>query len=174
MIHPKQGHGDMILTCKERLISELRKDDKRFHRYFQTSTAQFDHLEALLKPVLRKAYTNLRTPITVGECLAVTLRYLATGDSFTTIAFNYRMGLSTVSTIVGETCAALWDVLVDTHMPTPTEETWIQCEKRFRQVWNFPNCIGAIDGSMFVYRHQQIVDHFSSVTRELSLSFFLH
>ena len=74
-----------------RLVPELRKDEKRFHIYFRMNTAQFDHLEMLLKPVLRKDYTNLRTPISVGERLA--LRYLATGDAFTTIAFNYRMGM---------------------------------------------------------------------------------
>ena len=48
---------------------------------------------------------------------------------------------------VGKTCPAPWNVLEDTYMPTPTEETWMQCE-RFKQVslWNFPNCVGAIDG----------------------------
>ena len=50
-----------------RLIPELRNfDKKRFHMYFHMSTVQFDHLEELLKPVLRKDHTNLRTPISVG------------------------------------------------------------------------------------------------------------
>ena len=90
-----------------KLIPELRKDEKRFHMYFWMNTAQFDYLEQLLKPHIKKEATNYRMPITVGERLAVTLRFLATGDSFITISFNYRMGLQTVANIVEETCAAI-------------------------------------------------------------------
>ncbi|XP_050305580.1 uncharacterized protein LOC126742819 [Anthonomus grandis grandis] len=31
-------------------------------------------------------------------------------------------------------------------MPNPTNETWKTVEKDFYELWNFPNCIGAIDG----------------------------
>ena len=32
------------------------------------------------------------------------------------------------------------------EMPPPTKEDWIQIEERFHTRWNFPNCIGALDG----------------------------
>ena len=31
-------------------------------------------------------------------------------------------------------------------MPTPTRTTWSQIVNDFWDLWNFPNCIGAIDG----------------------------
>lgn len=31
-------------------------------------------------------------------------------------------------------------------MPVPTEVDWKRKEQRFRSQWNFPNCIGALDG----------------------------
>ena len=52
-----------------------------------------------------------REAIGPGERLSVTLRYLVTGDAFSTIAANYRLSDTTVGRIVKETCSALWDVL---------------------------------------------------------------
>ena len=48
-----------------------------------------------------------REPISAAEPLSVTLRFLATGDSQQTISFSYRIGLTTVSNIIAETCDAL-------------------------------------------------------------------
>lgn len=31
-------------------------------------------------------------------------------------------------------------------MPEPSKEVWIESEKGFREKWNFPNAIVAIDG----------------------------
>ncbi|XP_026819313.1 uncharacterized protein LOC113557976 [Rhopalosiphum maidis] len=31
-------------------------------------------------------------------------------------------------------------------MPPPTTEHWIKAAKAFEELWNFPNCLGAIDG----------------------------
>ena len=43
----------------------------------------------------------------------ISCRYLATGDSFTTIAFSYRVGIATVSTIVEEVCDVIMLNLVN-------------------------------------------------------------
>jgi hypothetical protein len=31
-------------------------------------------------------------------------------------------------------------------MPPPTTEHWIKAANAFEELWNFPNCLGAIDG----------------------------
>lgn len=56
------------------------------------------------------------------------------------------MGISTVSTIVEEVCDAFWTYLQLTYMPTPDEAMWRNIEEGFRNRWNFPHCIGTIDG----------------------------
>lgn len=71
---------------------------------------------------------------------------MSTGDSFQTIAFSYRVGHSTVHKIVHETCDALWSNLVKEFMKVPGEAEWTSISEEFYERWNFPNCIGAIDG----------------------------
>jgi hypothetical protein len=31
-------------------------------------------------------------------------------------------------------------------MPVPTEQKWREVSKRYHELWNPPNCVGAIDG----------------------------
>lgn len=45
-----------------------------------------------------------------------------------------------------EVCDALWNRLQPVFMPTPDEAMWRHIEQGFRNVLNFPHCIGAIDG----------------------------
>ena len=73
-------------------------------------------------------------------------RFLATGNSFRSLAFTYRMGRSTVSGIVEEVCEALWKSLQPIVMPEPNEEIWRASENVFKEKWNFPHCVAAIDG----------------------------
>jgi len=56
------------------------------------------------------------------------------------------MGFSTVREIVKEVCEAIWDNLGPLVMPEPTEEMWKKVAERYKTMWHFPNCIGAIDG----------------------------
>ena len=110
---------------------------------------QFDTVAELVRPHIQKQNTNYREALAVDHRLAV-CRFLATGDSFTTIAFNFRMGISTVGKIVSETCPVLWEVMKDKYMPPLTEDLWIKIAKQFYDTWQFPNCIGAIDGKHVV------------------------
>lgn len=77
-------------------------------------------------------------------------RYLATGDALNTISFSYRLGHSTVHKIVRDTCQVITTHLMKEMMPTPTEEMWMKIATDFYKMWNFPNCIGAIDGKHIV------------------------
>ncbi|XP_060855543.1 uncharacterized protein LOC132933247 [Metopolophium dirhodum] len=56
------------------------------------------------------------------------------------------MGFSTVRQIVVEVCDAIWTKLGPIVMPQPTEMFWKRVAERYNTLWNFPNCIGAIDG----------------------------
>lgn len=67
-------------------------------------------------------------------------------DNFRTIAFSYRLGHATVHKIVKEVCRAIVKRLGEEFMPSPTEETWRQIAADFWELWDFPNCVGAIDG----------------------------
>jgi len=62
------------------------------------------------------------------------------------MAVTMRMGVSTVSKIVHETCKVIWEELVEEFMPVPTEAHWKKIANDYYKRWNFPNCLGSIDG----------------------------
>lgn len=72
-------------------------------------------------------------------------RYLATGNSFYSISFEYLIGATTAREIVKSTCSAIWN-LHALYMPEKSEEDWYTISNQFYQRTNFPNIIGAIDG----------------------------
>uniref|UniRef100_I3JYC9 DDE Tnp4 domain-containing protein n=1 Tax=Oreochromis niloticus TaxID=8128 RepID=I3JYC9_ORENI len=83
------------------LLQELRLDDGRF---------QITRLD-----------TNYRRSIPPAERLSI---LFATGDSFRTIVFSFRVGVSTVSQIIPQVATAIWDCLVDDFMAVPSIADW--------------------------------------------------
>ena len=45
-----------------------------------------------------------------------------------------------------ETCLAIWKVLQLETMPTPTAKFWKQVSAEYESLWQFPKCVGSIDG----------------------------
>ncbi|XP_051561226.1 uncharacterized protein LOC127445288 [Myxocyprinus asiaticus] len=133
-----------------RLIGELKLHHENFHQYFRMSVSEFECLLQLVAPSLTRSETKLRKPIDPEQRLAVCLRFLSTGDSYTTIASSFLLGISTVAGIVGKTCDAIWQCLKNEHMPEPTEEIWRSTARRFQEKLDFPNCLGAMNGKQIL------------------------
>lgn len=63
------------------------------------------------------------------------------------VAYEYRLGFATVSHIIKRTTQALWTVLSKEVFPTQySEGFWKSVANGFQSTWDFPHCIGAIDG----------------------------
>ena len=89
--------------------------------------------------------------ISAAERLTLTIRFLATGETFHSLSFQFRIAVATVSYIVKSVCAAIIQFLGPIHMKVPsTDEEWLEIAQRFQDRWNFPNCVGAIDGKHIV------------------------
>ena len=54
-----------------------------------------------------------------GLRLAITLRYLATGDSYTSLQYEFRVAHSTISFVMPETCKAIIQEYIDEMMRYP-------------------------------------------------------
>ena len=81
----------------------------------------------------------------VKSCFILYCSFLATGDSYNTLAARFQLGVSTVQKIVTRTCAVTWSELQPTLMPPPTKENWQRIESGFSTRWNFPKlcrCLG--------------------------------
>ena len=83
------------------LVQEMRISDPDAHlRYFRMTVGDFDELLAVVEHKIRKQRTSMRNPISPGERLAVTLRFLSAGGSMKSTAESYRIGYATIPKIV--------------------------------------------------------------------------
>ena len=111
------------------------------------SPERFEHLLSLVGPFITKSQCRSREPIPPNERLMLTLRYLASGDSQQSLSFAFRVGRSTASQIIRGTCEGIWQALHSNYLKAPvTSEDWLRIASEFEKEWNFPHCLGAIDG----------------------------
>ncbi len=130
------------------LMRELERNDiPGFVRFIRFEPEMFREIEHRLYRVLLKEDTNMRAAITPAERIAVTLRYLATGENFRSLAFGFRIAHNTISGIIPEVCDAIISEFGPEVMPEEiTTDDWKDIADDFETLWNFPNCMGAIDG----------------------------
>ena len=108
---------------------------------------RFEHLLHPVAPYIQKKLCRSRVPIPPSERLVITLRYLATGDSQQSQAFNFSVGRSTTCNIIHSTCLGIWEALAATYLKDPTSAAdWKAIATEMLAEWNFPNCLGALDG----------------------------
>jgi hypothetical protein len=89
----------------------------------------------------------MREPITPGERLSITLRYLATGETFKSLGFQFRVHWTTVSKLIPEVLEAIFAKLEGEYFNIPsTNEEWSQIADETERKWNFPNAYAAADG----------------------------
>ncbi|XP_058122824.1 uncharacterized protein LOC131264559 [Anopheles coustani] len=88
---------------------------------------------------------NMRKAITPQERLMITLRYLATGETFTSLQYLFRVSRHSIGNIVKEVCTCINNELRDYVKLPSTQEEWLAISKKFEERWNFPHAIGAID-----------------------------
>jgi len=68
------------------------------------------------------------------------------GVSYAALADSFRLRISTIHYIIKEVCKAIWKTMAPLHMPVPTTEMLLATPNEFYLKWNFPNCVGSIDG----------------------------
>ncbi|XP_018367737.1 PREDICTED: putative nuclease HARBI1 [Trachymyrmex cornetzi] len=120
-------------------------DPDKYIEYLRIDASRFNELLNLIKPKIEKQHA-VRVPISAATRLQICLRYLASGDTMTSISFAFRVAVNTVSKIISETCVAIWDVLSVQVFPEINKNLWKKKAEEFETLWNFPHCIGAIDG----------------------------
>lgn len=71
---------------------------------------------------------------------------MATGCTFTALGLYFQRGETTIGLIIEETTKAIWNAMKGPYMLLPNKEGWEKISKRFSEIWQLPNCLGAIDG----------------------------
>ena len=143
----------------QNIMADLYATDiSGFTNYMRMTPEFFEMIKTRLEPHLAMQATNYRAPISVGEKLALTIRYLATGESYTslscqfrvgrsTLSCQFRVGRSTISKFLPEVCRAIQDEFTREYLKCPTTpDEWKELEREFRIRWNVPHALGALDG----------------------------
>ena len=95
------------------IVAELRIEDTSSYK----SMLRMDHEQFLgilseIEPKLtKKQVRGGHKVISPAERLTLTLRFLATGESFRSLHYQFRHGLSTVSYIIREVCQVILNLL---------------------------------------------------------------
>ncbi|CAH1966486.1 unnamed protein product [Acanthoscelides obtectus] len=115
--------------------------------YLRMDYDAFQELLMLVKPLIKKKNTLFREAVSVEERLLATLRFLATGRSYEDLKFSCIISPQLLGRIIPETCRAIYNCLRKKYLCFPSkEEEWLKVAEGFNNMWQFENCLGAVDG----------------------------
>ncbi len=129
-------------------MERLRNEDQQGYANFCRITPElFDEICERIQARIEKESTNFVQAHPAGLKLAITLRFLATGDSSKSLYYGFCVPRSTISTFLPEVCDAIIAEYKDEVINFPnTPEGWRQVAERFATKWNVPHALGAIGG----------------------------
>ncbi|XP_053959200.1 uncharacterized protein LOC128863853 [Anastrepha ludens] len=134
--------GSFAFLNKELLVH----DEQSYRNFLRVSKSQFDYLLSLIANEIQRSDSTMRAAIPAAEKLALTLRFLSTGESYVSLDYQTRLSKSSISCIVPGVCSALYNKLKSSYLKFPNSNSeWEAIAKEFAVKWQFPNCIGALD-----------------------------
>lgn len=100
-------------NVSENLSRELMLDTYLFQNFTRMSKQDFEFLVQTIGHRIARTNTNMRENVPITTRLAITLRFLATGDSYRSLMYLFKVHYSTISLLVQEVCSALIEGLKD-------------------------------------------------------------
>lgn len=91
----------------------LREPSIEFENLCGMSSQDFSYLLDKIAPIISKKDTHWRKSIPAKDRLAIALRFLATGDTYSNLRFVFKVSSQLISKIVPEVCAAINEALKD-------------------------------------------------------------
>ncbi|XP_072375196.1 uncharacterized protein [Diabrotica undecimpunctata] len=124
----------------------IQVDDEKYSNFLRMNEGTFNKLLGIIEHVITKKSIFPDT-ISAKHKLIITLRYLATGESFRSLMYNYRVSESAISLFIPIVCEAIYEALKNEYLKVPrTTAEWLEIAKDFETLWNIPNVVGALDG----------------------------
>ena len=112
------------------LFQEYRESDREyFFRFCRMSPDSFDYIAYMIELKIKKKPTNFGKTISPEKRLAVSLRYLSSGETQQAIAGYFRIGRQTIGKILRETCSTIWEFLGPMYLKQPSsQKEWRKIE----------------------------------------------
>lgn len=89
------------------ILRDLRMFDGSFVNFTRMTSTDFEVLLEMIGRAIAKQDTILRNAVGPDIRLAITLRYLSTGDSYASLSYTFRVSKQLISKIVPEVCKEL-------------------------------------------------------------------
>ncbi|XP_040074458.1 protein ALP1-like [Ixodes scapularis] len=125
----------------------LESDPVEYRRLLRVGSNQFADILSSIASCIQKLDTQMRPAIPAKDKLQLTLRFLASGESQHSSSRQFRISQSAVNGFLVETCDAIYKMLGPKYLVSPrTKDEWLAVMKNFFEIWQFPQCIGALDG----------------------------
>ncbi|KAH8370293.1 hypothetical protein KR093_002972, partial [Drosophila rubida] len=132
---------------KENLLSELqsRKDECYHLNYFLAITeSQFRYLVQKLEPIISQyAPQRKKKSFSAEERLAITLKYLATGEVHSCRNYCFRASKFVINEMIANICLGFYEHLKDQYVTLPkTDEQWRNAATDMERKHQLPQCVG--------------------------------
>ncbi|XP_020798836.1 uncharacterized protein LOC110176734 [Drosophila serrata] len=132
---------------KENLLSELqsRKDECYHLNYFLAITeSQFRYLVQKLEPIISQyAPQRKKKSFSAEERLAITLKYLATGEVHSCRNYCFRASKFVINEMIANICLGFYEHLNDQYVTLPkTDDQWRSAAEEMERKHNLPHCVG--------------------------------
>jgi len=102
-----------------------------YKNFTRISPSEFEFLINLMGEKISKKDTAFRKAISVQERLALTLCFLASGDSYVSLRYLFRISKQAISCIVPEVCEALVEKLKD-YIEVSQILLFVVCERSLK------------------------------------------
>lgn len=137
----------VFLGQYDTLMNELQVEQRGgFKAFLRMEADVFTEILTRIEGRITKS-SAARPPLMPGIKLAITLRFLATGNSYRSLAFDFRVAHNSISLFIPEVCDAIVEEFRDEQLSTPTTEAeWEEVAEKFGTRWNFHHACGALDG----------------------------
>ncbi|GFX84353.1 protein ALP1-like [Trichonephila clavipes] len=105
------------VAATENTISMLREfnegisfgeDRESYRRFLRMDASTFEELVALVSPSIERKNISMRKAIPAAERIALTLKYLTTGERQSSLSYQFRIAQNTMSGIIPAVCAAIY------------------------------------------------------------------
>lgn len=136
------------LSVHHNILKELKlQNGENYRQYLKLDADTYGYILDKIRPLITKETTRFRRPISPEEQLAITLSFFATGETYHSLMYQYRVSVASISLFVPRVSWAIISKLKEECMPFPkTSSEWEEIAEEFQKKWNFPNCCGALDG----------------------------
>ncbi|KAK3890171.1 hypothetical protein Pcinc_005863 [Petrolisthes cinctipes] len=85
-----------------------KKRGRKARRYYLlVDHAIFNVILLRITPRISRQDTNWRKALEPGQSLAITLRFMATGEAYKSMTLNFYVGANSISKLVPDTCEAI-------------------------------------------------------------------